>query len=371
VDSRSEQLYEISRELNTSLDLDHVLDALLDAAVRLLSAPLGYIVLVDRESGAHFLRCTRGFGRSAARDRRSSVADWVLAQGRPLVLNPSDQAGSSADSVTGAAAVIGVPVASVDGVLGVVVVADDAPERHFGSEDVRLLATIANQGATAVANAERYATLQDAYVSTVRSLAAAIDAKDAYTRGHSDRVAEFAALVADRIGLSGDECLALELASYLHDVGKIGVSERVLHKPGRLDDAEFAEISAHPTIGATILEPVEFPWEITPIVRHHHERWDGAGYPSGLAGEAIPLLARILTVADSHEAMVSDRPYRKGMPQADALAELRRCAGTQFDARIVTFFCDALAERGGGELGAGSETAGGRDGASAAPSATN
>ena len=106
--------------------------------------------------------------------------------------------------------------------------------------------TIANQGATAVANAERYATLQEAYLATVRSLAAAIDAKDAYTRGHSDRVAEYASLVADRIGLSGDEHLALELASYLHDIGKIGVSERVLHKPGRLDDAEFAEISAAP-----------------------------------------------------------------------------------------------------------------------------
>ncbi len=209
-----------------------------------------------------------------------------------------------------------------------------------------MLVTIANQGATAVANAERYATLQEAYLSTVRSLAAAIDAKDAYTRGHSDRVAEYAVMVSERMGLPADEHLALEVAAYLHDIGKIGVSERVLHKPGRLDEAEFAEISRHPTIGATILEPVAFPWEITPIVRHHHERWDGSGYPAGLAGEDIPFLARILTVADSHEAMVSDRPYRRGMAEADALAELRRCAGTQFDERVVACFCDAVLASG-------------------------
>ncbi len=119
MDSRSDELYTISRELNASLDLDHVLDALLEASLRLLSAPLGYIVLVDQETGSRFLRCTRGFGHTSARDHRSSVAEWVLGQSRPLVLNPSDGGGVSVDSVTGAAAAIGVPVASADGVVGV------------------------------------------------------------------------------------------------------------------------------------------------------------------------------------------------------------------------------------------------------------
>jgi len=335
-------LFEISRELNSSLDLDRVLDTLLDASVRLLDAPLGYIVLVDRDTGTHFLRSTRGIGYLAVRERRSSVAEWVLAEGRSLVVNPSEWGSSHSDSVTGASAAIGVAIMAADDVMGVVVVADDAPERRFDAEDVRLLSTVANQGATAVANAERYATLQDAYLATVRSLAAAIDAKDAYTRGHSDRVALYAAVVGDRVGLSPDEHLALEFAAYLHDIGKIGVSERVLNKPGRLDAHEIAQIVEHPTIGATILEPVAFPWEITPIVRHHHERWDGSGYPAGLAGDEIPLLARILSVADSHEAMVSDRPYRSGLSEADALAELKRCSGTQFDGRIVDLFCDAV-----------------------------
>jgi putative nucleotidyltransferase with HDIG domain len=336
-------LYEISSELNSSLDLDHVLNTLLDASLRLLCAPLGYIILVDRDSGARFLRLTRGVGLLAVRDRRSSVAEWVLAEGRSLVVNPSEWGSSSGDSVTGASAAIAVPLASADGALGVVVVADSAPDRHFGADDVRLLSTIANQGATAVANAERYASLQEAYLTTVRSLAAAIDAKDAYTRGHSDRVAMFAALVADRLGLSHEEQMALEFAAYLHDIGKIGVSERVLHKPGRLNPEEVAEIVEHPAIGATILEPVAFPWEITPIVRHHHEAWDGSGYPDGLAGTDIPLLARIISVADSHEAMVSDRPYRNSLGTQAALDELRRCAGTQFDAQVVEVFCEEIA----------------------------
>ncbi len=339
-------LYEVSRDLGSSLDLDDVLDALLDASLRLAAAPLGYVVLRDRESGTQFLRCTRGIGHAAARGRRSSIADWVLEQGRPLVVNASESNDASGDSVTGAAAAVGVPLVSAAGVIGVVVVADDATDRHFGADEVRLLATAANHGASAVANAELYASLQEAYLTTVRSLAAAIDAKDTYTRGHSDRVARLAGLVGEWIGLSHDQLLALELAAYLHDIGKIGIAEGVLRKPGRLDEVETEQMHEHPLIGATILEPVSFPWEITPIVRHHHERWDGSGYPAGLAGDEIPLLARIMSVADSHEAMVSERPYRAGMSERDALAELRRCAGTQFDERIVHLFCEAMRQRG-------------------------
>ncbi len=139
---------------------------------------------------------------------------------------------------------------------------------------------------------ELFASLREAYLGTVRSLAAAIDAKDAYTRGHSERVAEYGTLVAQRMGLSEEECLALELAAYLHDIGKIGIPEAILRKPGRLDDDEFVVMKSHPIVGATILTPVEFPWPIMPAVRHHHEHFDGRGYPAGLKGTEIPLLAR-------------------------------------------------------------------------------
>jgi putative nucleotidyltransferase with HDIG domain len=334
-------LYEVSRRLGSTLDADEVLETLLESALALLHAPCGYLVLGEMPAKL-FLRASRGCERPPDRPR-FSAAEWVLAHERPLVLNPSN-AGSPTDQVTGAGALVAVGVPSASGSVGVLVIADRDPTRRFSTDDVRLLSTIANQAGMAVANAELYAQLQDAYLATVRSLAAAIDAKDPYTRGHSDRVASLALLVADRMRLDHDERMALELSAYLHDIGKIGIREDVLHKPGRLDDTEAAEMRGHPAIGATILEHVEFPWAITPNVRHHHEHWDGSGYPDRLSGESIPFLARIISVADSHEAMVSDRPYRRGRTTSDALDELKRCAGAQFDAAIVDEFCAALLE---------------------------
>jgi putative nucleotidyltransferase with HDIG domain len=218
-------------------------------------------------------------------------------------------------------------------------------EHRFSADDVRLLSTIANHVTIAVGNIELFSSLQDAYLATVRSLAAAVDAKDPYTRGHSDRVADYARAIAERLGLAGEQCTALEMAAYLHDIGKIGISEEILRKPGALGDEEMAVMRHHPLIGASILRPVAFPWPIAPVVRHHHERYDGTGYPAGLAGEEIPMLARILTVADAYEAMTSDRPYRAGRTASEAVGELKRCASLQFDPRAVEALIDEIAAR--------------------------
>ena len=339
-------LYDVSRRLGSTRDAGEVLETLLDSALVLLRSSRGYVVLSEPD-GTLFLRSVRGVEYQRVAGRRFSVAEHVLAHERPLVLNPAEIEGP-VDPITGMDATLAVPIPSVQRAIGVLVVADGSSDRRFSSDDVRLLSTVANQAGMAVANAELYSHLQDAYLATVRSLAAAIDAKDPYTRGHSDRVASFASLVGERLAFSSEERLALELSAYLHDIGKIGIREGVLHKPGHLDDREAAEMRSHPLIGATILSPVEFPWAITPNVRHHHEHWDGSGYPDGLAGEQIPLIARIISVADSHEAMISDRPYRKGRSIEEAITELQRCAGTQFDASIVGHFCAALAEDSSG-----------------------
>jgi putative nucleotidyltransferase with HDIG domain len=225
---------------------------------------------------------------------------------------------------------------------------------RFDSDDVRLLSTIANHATIAVGNIELFMSLQEAYLDTVRSLAAAVDAKDSYTRGHSDKVATYSTMIAQRLGLSHEQLTALEMAAYLHDIGKIGIPEAILLKPDRLTDEQMTQMRHHPLIGANILKPVAFPWAITPIVRHHHEYWDGKGYPAGLQGEEIPLLARILCVADSYEAMTADRPYRAGRSAADAIEELRRCSGTQFDPRVVDTMVAAIEELevgGSGVLG--------------------
>ncbi|MDO8963470.1 MAG: HD domain-containing protein [Coriobacteriia bacterium] len=343
-------LYEMSRALGSTLDLDILLDSVLDSAMRIFNVDSGYVMLRDKASQRLDLRAWRGVasGRPDERAIRSSMSDWVVRQGRPLIFNPpaDDTVEQQVDSVTGALAALCVPLISGEGVIGAIAVGSRDREFRFTGDDVRLLSTIANHVTIAIGNIELFSSLQDAYLATVRSLAEAVDAKDPYTRGHSDRVANYARAIAERLGLSGEQCTALEMAAYLHDIGKIGIHEEILLKPGKLDAEEMGQMRHHPLIGANILKPVAFPWPIAPVVRHHHEHFDGAGYPAGLKGEEIPLLARILTVADAFEAMTADRPYRGGRTHVEAVDELRRCAGTHFDPRIVECFEHALRQIG-------------------------
>ena len=356
-------LYEMSRALGSTLDMDELLGSTLDSALRIFDLDVGYVALRDRDAGSLQIRAVRGsdsLAETAGTDAvRSSMAEWVVREGRPLIFNPDPSSESGqVDALTGAKAALCVPLVSSEGTIGAITVGSSDATYRFNSDDVRLLSTIGNHVTIAVGNIELFSSLQEAYIATVRSLAAAVDAKDTYTRGHSDKVATYAILIAERLGLGHDQLTALEMAAYLHDIGKIGVPESILLKPGQLTDDEMAQMRHHPLIGANILRPVAFPWAITPIVRHHHEFWDGKGYPAGLKGEEIPLLARILCVADSYEAMTADRPYRAGRSAADSIEELHRCSGTQFDPRIVetmTAVIDELELAGSGVLGDVSE----------------
>jgi HD-GYP domain-containing protein (c-di-GMP phosphodiesterase class II) len=175
-------------------------------------------------------------------------------------------------------------------------------------------------------------------------LTGAIEARDPYTRGHSARVTELAEAVARRLGWDDGRLEGLRVGGPLHDVGKLAVSDAVLRKEGRLEEHELAEIREHPKAGARLLFRVAALREAIPYVLYHHERWDGTGYPSGRAGEEIPLEARVLAVADAFDAMTSDRPYRRALSQAAALAEVERCAGTQFDPAIARLFLELFAE---------------------------
>jgi len=338
-------LYEMSRSLGSTLDMDELLESVLGSALRIFGADLGYVTMRETEGGAIKIRAHRGLAGVRVDDQtvRSSMSEWVIAESRPLIFNPSDSVGGGqVEVVTGALAALCVPLVSAEGAVGAIMVGSQDPEQRFDSEDVRLLSTIANHVTIAIGNIELFSSLQEAYLATVRSLAAAVDAKDPFTRGHSEGVAIYAGLIGQRLGLSHDQLVALEMAAYLHDIGKIGIKEEILLKPGTLTDAEMGQMRHHPLIGANILKPVGFPWPITPVVRHHHEYWDGNGYPAGLRGEEIPLLARILAVADAYEAMISDRPYRDGRSRPEAIAELRRCAGAQFDPDVVEALIEEL-----------------------------
>ncbi len=176
------------------------------------------------------------------------------------------------------------------------------------------------------------------YARSIDAMIKALEAKDFYTRGHSQRVTLYSVAIAEELGMAGQELENLNRASVLHDLGKIGVREAVLNKPGRLTEEEFAEIVRHPEAAVRILEPIPFFHPLLPAILHHHERFDGKGYPSRLAGKAIPLASRIMTVADTFDAMTSTRAYRKALPVADSIAEIRRCSGSQFDPEIVPAF---------------------------------
>jgi putative nucleotidyltransferase with HDIG domain len=186
-------------------------------------------------------------------------------------------------------------------------------------------------------------------VGSLAQLSAAIEARDPYARGHSSRVTVFAQAMAKRIALDKDRLSVLRLGALLHDVGKLAVPTAVLLKSGPLTENEFSQVRRHPLAGARMLRSLGAPAKILPVVLHHHERWDGSGYPTRRKEEAIPLEARVLCVADSFDAMTSTRPYRASRPPDDALKELERCAGSQFDPALVRAFAAAWGE---GELGA-------------------
>lgn len=188
--------------------------------------------------------------------------------------------------------------------------------------------------------------LEDGTFATMQALATAVDAKDAYTKGHSNRVAAFSRDLATYLGLSLDEVDAIYRAGTLHDVGKIGVPDKILKKTSPLTPEEAAAMQTHPVLGELIVKKAPQLETLVPGVRSHHERWDGTGYPDRLTGEQIPMMARVLAVADTFDAMTSDRPYRKGLDIDVALEEIRNAAGTQFDPRIAAAFVKMMnAER--------------------------
>jgi putative nucleotidyltransferase with HDIG domain len=217
---------------------------------------------------------------------------------------------------------------------------------EYSEYELDIITIIANSVGIGMQNAHLITQLQTTYVATLRSLISIIEAKDPYTKGHTERVASYSVALANRLGLGEDDLKRVMFAALMHDIGKMGVLDEIVNKPGALTEAEWELMRAHPVVGAGIVEKMEFLTGTADIVRHHHESWNGKGYPDGLCGEAIPLGARIVTVADSFDAMTTDRPYRKALSFDQAIERLHEASGVQFDANLVKVFVKYIRDKG-------------------------
>lgn len=238
-------------------------------------------------------------------------------------------------------AILSVPIFFYDEPLGTLTVYAKEP-RVFTHNETRLLSTLASQTALAIKNVELHETTQMGYLDTINALVMAMEARHSYTRGHAERVTRYALEIARNIHLSEREMEAIRFTGKLHDIGKIAIPDYILDKPGKLTVSERAQIELHPTRGAEMLESLKFLHEGLCVVRNHHERYDGRGYPDGLLGESIPPIARITALADAFDAMTTDRSYRKAMGVPDAILEIKRHMGTQFDPRMAETFLEIL-----------------------------
>lgn len=240
---------------------------------------------------------------------------------------------------------LSIPFAMNEEVFGILNLSNKADGIGFSDDEIYLAITFAKKAALRIENNALYEVLYTNLVNTLKSLVMSIEARDSYTKQHSERVTAYALEIAELMSLTEEEKDAIRFGGYLHDIGKIGVRDTVLLKPGRLSDEEKAEIRLHPVIGGNIIKPIKFLPKERELVLYHHERFDGKGYPEGLEGERIPPIARILAVADTYDAMTSSRPYRSAKPHEFAINELKRCSNTQFDGEVVRAFLSTATGR--------------------------
>lgn len=233
---------------------------------------------------------------------------------------------------------LSVPLVEKGKAFGVLSIYSKRP-KYFHNADVRLLSIFASQASVAISNARLYEKAKANYIGAIKFLSNALDAKDSYTSGHSERVAAIALNIARQLRLSDIQRDAIQYASYLHDLGKVSIDINILRKESSLTKSEWSSIYSHPEVGARIISNIESLSTLVPIILYHHAHYAGGGYPdSDMKSERIPIGARILAVADAYEAMVSHRPYRKALSHEEACEELKRCAGTQFDPKAVNAF---------------------------------
>lgn len=356
-DNSSEELHillEVSRVINSSLRLEEVLGTVVEQGMQVLGAEAGTVWLEDADGEWVIPRVALGPKAAEVRNLRlrwgEGLVGLAMAHGRGVLVEDVTKDPAWAARIDNASgfvtrSLLCVPLTFEDRSIGALQFVNKLGGQLFAPVDLELATALANQAAVAIEKSRLFEDQRTFLSSIIRAMAAAIDARDTYTRGHSERVSNYALMAADELGLGGEFRERLEWAGLLHDIGKIGVRDDVLLKRDRLTADEFAKLRQHPVIGANIIEFMEPKYllrEVFMAARHHQEKYDGTGYPDGLKGDDIPLVARIIGLADAYDAMTTDRPYSKARPFEVALQEVERCAGSHFDPDVAGAFATAM-----------------------------
>lgn len=351
----TQMLQRISGATAALLDLNAISELMLDDLVNTMHLSHAALFVRHSDDGFYDLSASRGLAlRRDMRFRPDHPLVTMLARETSTISRDMIEIEPRFRSLWGQERIdlaeldahLFIPLITQGELVGFLALGEKLSGRPYTNDDRTAMITLANQVAVAVQNARLYDELQQSYIQTVVSLANAIDIRDSYTSSHSQDIALLARETALRMGMNEEEANDVYWGGLLHDIGKIGIPDAILLKPGPLTEAEMAVIRRHPDQGAKIIQPIRKLARVAPIVRYSHERYDGKGYPEGLFGEEIPLGARIVAVVDAYSAMIDERVYRRALSPEDALAEIKRNAGTQFDPRVVEVFIQVLQDKG-------------------------
>ena len=344
-----EKLLEMSKRISSTLKIEEVLKTGMASAEEVLGAEASSIWEMDAEKQEIYFRVVSAEGASAKGIRLKigeGIAGWVVQNGQPQLVADARQDprfSRKVDSTTHfvTKSMLCVPLLVNDACIGAFQLLNKKSGELFNDRDLYLAQLLAGQIAVALDNARLYQEKRATLTHVALALADVIEMRDEYTGGHVQRVIDYSLLMGKEMGLDEETQETLQLSAALHDIGKIAVPDRVLNKQGPLDSEEFALMKQHPQTGTKMLLETRILQQIIPGMRSHHERWDGRGYPDGLKGEASPLQARIIAVADTFDAMTTNRPYRKGLSLHVAIEELKKNIGTQFCPASVAAFLKA------------------------------
>jgi response regulator RpfG family c-di-GMP phosphodiesterase len=348
-------IYKFANQLNSMDSLEDVVNSVVNFVADFMFSKRVSIMLLDEKDEYLTIKGAIGLEEEIVRITRvrkgEAIAGKVLETGKAIIVDDISSVKADSDRYSAYKSFMSfplmqVPLKATNLSLGIINVTNRFGDQPFTKEDLENLDFIADTASVAINNQLKSIEIEKSYFRTMKALATAVEEKDRYTRGHSERVKTYAVEIASRLGLSSETISTIEYACVLHDIGKIGIPDAIIHKDQDLTDEEYKQVMEHPAKGENIIRVIPFLEPARPIVRHHHERFDGTGYPDRMTGNEIELGARIIAIADTYDAMTTERPYRGPFGKDHAISELKEQKGKQFDPELVDIFVRCLMDKG-------------------------